>query len=666
MAEEDTRSKLIQEAQRGREDCMSRLVHESRGRLCAYIYRVTLDHDLTEDLSQEILLQMVQSLGSLNQAERFWPWMYRIAQSKIQEHYKSKQRKKMISETAFYKDFLSQNGKQYAEDGLRQMLHEELSRKVMTAMKQIKQQYRAVLSLRCFEQLSYADIAQTMQCNEVTARVLFFRAKKAIKKQLAHQGLSRGLLLMCLGIFGKLTAPTKAAASTVTVTAASTKVGLTAAVLATAGSKLGIATIATVLTLAGIGIAVLPKLNQPPPNSLSTPLLPNRNEIKSLHFTTQLQNNDPNAGGSLSKGAYEQSFYFPDQINGPMFMRMQRWTPEQDQKLCSWLENGQGNYYYASDKNTVYIYNCRVCWSSLKVSRLPTDSEEFIDFLSMVEGDLPAFKDYTRDKQTGLLISSMDYRFRNAPNFITEYCYNTVGPERFHYDWPASIPVVDERDQMHQRGWTYFYINGALNGKEISGRGQIPFIYDTCKEHPAWMRLNIGNELEIIDCSAGAQLKRGDGTLITSYPVGSFFKGLARPWMGMHTADLIRRDAVEQHIWFHSERFENNEELVSITLDYQGRDSNTKLIYTIDMEEDVVNEIKFVVNAEEKGAITISYLQDINQVQNNFVEPALTEIPQTTIQQIQNQNSTGPGILWLIHLAQENLVPTLSGENLDN
>ncbi len=646
MAEEDTWCKLVQLAQRGRKDCMNQLVHEAKGRLCAYVYRVTLDHDVTEDLSQETLLQMVQSLNRLNQAERFWPWMYRIAHSKIQEHYKTKHRKKMISASAFYKDFLSHRGEHYQEDGLRQMLNEELSKKVMTAMKQIKQQYRAVLSLRCFEQLSYSDIAESMQCSEVSARVLFFRAKKAIKKQLAHQGLSKSLLLMCLGLFGRLTAPAEAASTTVTVTAASTKVGLTTAALATAGSKLGIATIAAVLSLAGIGIAVL---HEPlkPEASLSASSLPNRNEASSFHFTTQLEDNDPNAGGSLSKGAYEQWFYFPDGVDGPMFTRMQRWTPDQTEKLCSWLENGQGIFYYNSGENQIYLHNYRVCWSSLKVRRLPTDSQEFTDFLSQVEGDLPAFSDYTRDEKTSLLTSSVDYRFINASNFLTEYHYNKVAPEQFQYDWPGSVPVIDERDQMHKRGWTYFRISGKLDGKDISGRGQIPFVYDTYKEYPAWMRLNIGNELEIIDCRAGTRLRRADGTLIAAYPTGAFFKGLSRPWMGMHTADVVRRDAIEQRVWFYSERLENENDVI-ISLDYQDGGNNTNLTYTINMEKDIVNNIRVIVNGINKGSLVFSYLQDISQVGSEFIEPAISETSHVSLKD-------DKGILWLIHLAQGNL-----------
>lgn len=642
MAEEDTWCKLVQQAQRGREDCMSQLAHDAKDRLCAYLYRVTLDHDVTEDLSQEILLQMMQSLDDLNQAERFWPWMYRIAQSKVYEHYKSKQRKKMISESAFYKDFISRRRDYYQEDGLRQMLHEELSKKVMAAMKQVKQQYRAVLSLRCFEQLSYSDIAEAMQCNEVTARVLFFRAKKAIKKQLARQGLRKELLLMCIGLFGKLTAPAEAASSSVTVTAASTKVGLTAATLATAGSKLGLVTITAIVALASIGFTVFSK---GPQSEISQPAsLPDRNDIRSIYFTTQLQDNDPLAGGSLSKGAYEQWFYFPDGVDGPMFMRMQRWTPELGQKLCSWLENGQGNYYYNSGNNKVYLTNYHVCWSSLKVCRLPTDTKDFTDFLSKVEGDSPALCENIRDKRTGFLISSVDYRFVNVPNFQTEYRYNTIGPERFQYDWPASVTVIDQRDQMHTRGWTYFYINGKINNKNISGKGRLPFILDKCNKYPAWIKLNIGDEFEIADCSTGAQIRRADGEVIAAYPAGTFFKGLPRPWMGMHTADIVRRDAVDKKTWFSNQQEYGND--VFITLNSKKRDIN--LIYTIDMEKDIVSNIKYEIKGIPAGHLLFSYIQDIDQADNEFTEPVIS-----TTSQIQVQDS--PETLWLFDLARGKL-----------
>jgi RNA polymerase sigma factor (sigma-70 family) len=583
---------------------------------------------------------MVKSLDGLNKVESFWPWMYRIAQSKIQQHFKNKQKMSLVSDPTFYQDFASYRSDSHVDEGLRQLVNKDLSKKVIAAMKHIKQQYRAVLSLRCFEDLSYSDIAVAMQCSEVKARVLFYRAKQALKKELGHQGLSKSLLLTSLGLFGRLTAPAEGGTSAIAVTASTTQVGLTAAALATASSKPGI-TVLSVLTavLAGVGGMSL-RLKEPLPESHIT----SKADVKSVHFTSQLMDNSPEARGSLSKGAYEQWLYFPDGADGPMFMRMQRWDPQQRNKLCAWLENEQANYYFDSGTNIVHITNCRVCWSNLKVRRLPTDSEQFIEFLSDVENNKVIGR-YQRDPNTTLLTSFVDYRFDNAPDFKTEYLYNTAKPELFVYDWPAEIPIVDDRDPMHKRGWTYFSIYGIIGEQKIDGQGCIPFFYKAAKEHPAWLTLKIGNDLKIADYSGGAYLKQGD-RIIAEYEPGTFFKGLARPWMGMHAANIVRRDAAEQRIWFHSE-WAPNEKDVIVDISDEEQQNKTDLIYTIDMENDIIKTITFDVNGQAAGSLIFSYIQDIDRLSGEFTEPV---IPAGSKPLAQNQ-----GIKWLISLAQGNL-----------
>jgi len=302
MSEEQTWTELVKLAQQGHRSSVDILAQRTQGRLRAYVFRVTLDYELTEDLSQEVLLQMVKSLDGLNKAESFWPWMYRIAQSKIQQHFKNKQKTALVSDLTFYQDFASYRSDSHKDEGLRQLVNKDLSKKVMAAMKRIKQQYRAVLSLRCFEDLSYSDIAVAMQCSEVRARVLFYRAKQALKKELGHQGLSKSLLLTSLGLFGKLTAPAEGGTSAITVTASTTQVGLTAAALATASSKPGIAILAVLTAvLTGVGGMSLRPKETPPESNVTS-----KADVKSLHFTTQLMDNSLEARGSLSKGAYEQ------------------------------------------------------------------------------------------------------------------------------------------------------------------------------------------------------------------------------------------------------------------------------------------------------------------------------------------------------------------------
>ncbi|MHC4118141.1 MAG: RNA polymerase sigma factor [Planctomycetota bacterium] len=636
--EEQASIKLVRLAQQGRQDCMNRLAAEAEGRLRAYIYRVTLDHDLTQDLSQEALLQMVKSLKDLKKAERFWPWLYRIAQSKIQQHFKAKRRKTAFSESPDYKDFLTHHVGDHPADGSVRLAQKELSKKVMNAMQQMQQQYRAVLSLRCLEQLSYSDIGVAMECNEVKARVLFFRARQALKKRLSQQGLNKGLLVMSLGLFGKLTTPAEAASSAnFTVTAASVKVGLTAALIATASTKLGVATMtAAAVGLAGIGgVSVL---SQPP--------LPERTEVRSVHYTTQLRNANRGPASSTSRGAYEQWYSFPDGVDGPVFMRMQRWNPQQEQRLCSWLQDEQANYYYSSDERKVYIHNYRVFWSSLKVWRLPTDTAQFTDFLSQVEGETKGMV-FARDGQTGLLAGSVDNRFVDAPNFRTHYRYNATGEQQFQYDWPADVPVIDARDPMHRRGWTYFRVHGRVGDTKIEGRGQVPFVCEACDEHPAWMTLRIGDDLEIIDCNDGAYLRRGDGALIAAYKPGSFFKGLARPWMGMHAMNTVRRDAAEQRVWFNTRPASNRKDVV-VTLLHDNPGGKTDLVYTIDAENDLIKDIRFDVRKRTRGSLVFSHFQGIDQLGDEYSEPVVPDQPNIPLEE-------GPGVLWLVSLARGDL-----------
>ena len=53
MSEEQTWTELVKLAKQGHENCIDQLALKAQGRVRAYVYRVTLDYELTEDMSQE-------------------------------------------------------------------------------------------------------------------------------------------------------------------------------------------------------------------------------------------------------------------------------------------------------------------------------------------------------------------------------------------------------------------------------------------------------------------------------------------------------------------------------------------------------------------------------------------------------------------------------------
>ena len=192
--------------------------------------------------------------------------------------------------------------------------------------------------------------------------------------------------------------------------------------------------------------------------------------------------------------------------------------------------------------STIY----RAWLDDLSVFKLPTDGAEMRGFLSQVEGIHNDIQPVSTGKGRGLLaIVERETENTSAGKPWTISSLNVLDSDYFQSDWPSDVQIVDNRDAMHQRGWTYFRVRGDVRGQSISGTGRIPFVYAARRGHNAWFQLKVGAGVSVLDGGA-AVLQDAQGTALGKYPRGSFFKGLSRPWMGLHTIDSVRRDAAEQ------------------------------------------------------------------------------------------------------------------------
>ena len=168
---------LVRQAQCGNTGAMTQLSQQVADRVLPYIQGLTLNYDLAQDILQETLLEMVKSLNRVESPENFWCWVYRQALGKVQHHFRDRSRQRSIV-LRVARGLLSQATDE-SLTGLIYVMREELSEIVLKAMGKLKIEYRNVLILRCFESLSYAEIAQVLDCKEMYARVLFFAQKIA-------------------------------------------------------------------------------------------------------------------------------------------------------------------------------------------------------------------------------------------------------------------------------------------------------------------------------------------------------------------------------------------------------------------------------------------------------------------------------------------------------
>ena len=605
---------LVRKAQLGDKECINRLAEAVRVHLREYVLRLTLREDLTQDIVQESVLEMFKVFDKLKSTEKFWSWLDGIAFNKIRQHYGRHWRHKTIS--------LSDIDRQLAigdsQSALAEMINQELKQIVLISMRELSPRYRAVLTMRCYKSMSYSEIARLLGCSEFGAQSLFYRAKKALAKKLSHHGLGKGYLLAALVLFGKLTASTEAAAANISVTASSLKVGAAVSLTAMVTSKTAVISMVTIAAITGGTIVVTNGTG-------NVDIGPQRINAQTS-FKTQTQ--------TVAKGTEQCWYFFPEGPGRPVMMRLLEFNTSGKNSYCRSLQNQHANYYY--DKNTIYINNFRMYDPDLSVARLPTDGEDLSRFISQVE-DRDADMEYVSNRSKGLLVISKRSNEHGDRIWRTDRHFNVLEEEYFQFSWPQNARIVDNRDQMHKRGWTYFRITGYFNGQQVSGTGRMPFVYAACGESGPWLDLQLANGRRFIDSEDSARVFDASGKTVATFPAGSFFKGLGRPWMGLHTIDTVRRDAAEKQILFETRLLSGGDKAEVVLSKEQ-----TKLVYTINMETDVIEKITFSADNVSEGELQFSYLQNIDNVGNKFVSPGIGSY--------RKPQKSPPGKLWLVEL----------------
>ena len=179
---------LIRRAQLGDKQCLGQLAQQARERLRTYVYRLTQRDDLAQEIVQESLLEMCKVLGKLKKADRFWPWLYGIAVNKLRRHYRTEQKQqRLAASSAKRRGTLKER-----QDGLENLVSEELKQIISTAMQKLRTRHKAVLIMRCYDGMSHSEIAESMGCSEFSTRMLFLRAKKALQRELSRNGFGKG------------------------------------------------------------------------------------------------------------------------------------------------------------------------------------------------------------------------------------------------------------------------------------------------------------------------------------------------------------------------------------------------------------------------------------------------------------------------------------------
>ena len=584
---------LVEQALQGNKDALPKLVEIIHESLRSYIFRITLSEDLADEIVQETILEMYKIFGQLRESDHFWSWLCKIALNKIRSHSRIQTRRKHLLQK--HAEELSR--KPLNLESLANVINSEIKQAIFYAMSKLTDRQKAVLSLRCYDDMPYSRIADVIGGSELSSRLLFYRAKKRLQKQLFKSGFGKKSLLAALIIFGKMTAPNEAAAAQICVTSSTLGIGTLATTVAVATTK-------TALSLSAGGVIALGLITNASLNNTNDALQPPHEQTNAVVPASPIASEDTDIEGY---------YYYPKGSKGPLMMRLSVSTAKTSYQV---LQNDKGNYFLENMGQKVTVNNHHYWNPDFSVMLLPTDSPELAAFLGNSanrQSTYPMNFSATLD----LLIAASKQKGTNNITFSVQN-YDALMEERFQYNWPADSTVMDKRDSIHQQGWCYFTMKGTFKDREISGLGQIPFKYPASQTKPAWFALKIDDIIELFDSGNSAVMKNSNGS-IASYPAQTFLTGLNQPWMGLHCIDTVRRDAALSKIAFKTEML-SNESLCKVSLLHP----KGTIEYTVDLNKDLIEKITFLdESASPCGDIVFEYSEMASSSHELFKKPVL-------------------------------------------
>lgn len=185
-AEQPQDEDLVSAVLDGDIDRFGELVHRYQGRLVNYLYRLLRNLDEAHELAQEVFLKIYQALDRFDPRYRFSTWIFRVAQNSAIDQIR-KRRLKLVS--IHRSDDGEDEGRDWdlpAPDrgpysDLRNL---ERGEAIRQAVDDLPWEYRELIVLRHFGELSYDEIARLKEMPLGTVKNKLFRGRQMLKEKL--------------------------------------------------------------------------------------------------------------------------------------------------------------------------------------------------------------------------------------------------------------------------------------------------------------------------------------------------------------------------------------------------------------------------------------------------------------------------------------------------
>jgi RNA polymerase sigma-70 factor (ECF subfamily) len=179
---------LIQQLQLGTQDSYGQLVNMYQHLVYNTVLGIIHSNEDAEDVSQEVFIQVFQSIHQFKGESKLSTWLYRIAITKSIDWQRRKSRKKRfaIVERLFGNDdSIKHDPPEFHHPGVT-IENKEKATLLFKAMEKLPENQKIAFALNKVEGLSYFEVATIMKVTEASVEALLHRAKQNLRKELAN------------------------------------------------------------------------------------------------------------------------------------------------------------------------------------------------------------------------------------------------------------------------------------------------------------------------------------------------------------------------------------------------------------------------------------------------------------------------------------------------
>jgi RNA polymerase sigma-70 factor (ECF subfamily) len=163
---------LIKRFIEGDESTFNNLVQRHKEKVRNIIYLTIGNHDLVDDIAQEVFLTVYKNLNNFRFESQFTTWLYRITVNKCKDHLRKMKIRNIFSPIKDSEEELGYNPSPDDSD---------IKEIVQNAIAKLPEKLRIPLLLKDIEGLSYQEIAESVQCEIGTVKSRIFRAREGLR-----------------------------------------------------------------------------------------------------------------------------------------------------------------------------------------------------------------------------------------------------------------------------------------------------------------------------------------------------------------------------------------------------------------------------------------------------------------------------------------------------